>query len=298
MKTLIRFIINPRSGTSGKTGIPEIIRKNLDDSRFDVDIRFTEAPRHATKLAKEASGAGAAIVVAVGGDGSVNETAAGLIGTNTALGILPCGSGNGLARHHALPLDLDAAVRALNDVRIIDLDTFTVGDHFAIGTFGIGFDAHIAHLFAKAKSRGYATYVKLVLSEFSSFKPLPMLFDVDGHVHRRDCFLLTFANSSQFGNNAVIAPFADMQDGFLDISMMSKFPAYTAPHLIFRLTHNTLHKSRFYDMIRGKEIMVRNDGTMKGHIDGEPVVLTGDFKVKLHSGSMKFVVPAQSSPAR
>jgi diacylglycerol kinase (ATP) len=292
MKKRIRYIINPRSGTKSKEEIPAMIARltNSDDVAFE--ICFTEAPKHATQLARDAAEKNFDIVVAVGGDGSANETAKGLIGSKTALGIIPKGSGNGMARHLKIPLNHEEAVAVINSANQDTIDTLKINDEFCLGTIGVGFDAHIAHLFAKSEVRGYSTYVKLVLAEFYKYDSKKFRITVDGKELTKECFLLTFANSSQFGNNAVIAPFADVKDGIMDISMMKRFPAMVGPHLIYRLMNNNIHMSRFFDRTTGKEVLVHNEGTLLGHIDGEPVIFTGDQHIKVVPSSLCVVVPA------
>ncbi|MBK9412994.1 MAG: diacylglycerol kinase family lipid kinase [Bacteroidetes bacterium] len=285
----IRFIINPKSGATDKHSFTDWINSNIDRSIFECEITHTTAPHHATALARDAAENNFDIVVAVGGDGSVNETGAGLIGTKTALGIIPTGSGNGMARHMKIPIHFQKAVALLNTGTNELVDTLTVNNRPCIGTFGIGFDAHIAHLFAGAGTRGYSTYVKLVLAEFSKYKPVYFKIFADKKEYHLNCFLLTFANSSQFGNNAVIAPFADVKDGIIDISMLQKFPAYVAPHLVYRMMNNSIHNSRFFDRLNAKEILVRNETIVKGHIDGEPVELEGDIEIKVKPLSLNIV---------
>lgn len=291
MKKKIRYIINPKSGTKNKTDLVALINNNTDRDHAEINICYTQAPKHATQLAREAVEKNYDIVVAVGGDGSANETAKGLAGSKTALGIIPTGSGNGMARHLKLPLDPTQAIGVVNRSNAITIDTVNVNEEFCLGTIGIGFDAHIAHLFARSTVRGYATYVKLVLSEFYKYKPKTFHLNVDGNEYSRDCFLLTFANSSQFGNNAVIAPFADVQDGILDVSMMQKFPAIAAPHLIYRLMNNIIHQSRYFEIDKGKNITVKNDTNLLGHIDGEPVSFQGDMKINIVPASLKVIIP-------
>lgn len=291
----VRFIINPRSGTSSKSDLPELIRSRMNDQSFRFDLHFTERPLHARELSAEAEREGYAIVAVAGGDGTVNEAASALLHSETRLAILPAGSGNGLARHLGLPVKMERALDIIQLGKTISIDTFTAGSHVAIGTFGIGFDAHIAHLFARSKTRGYSTYVKLVLREFSSFPPVHIKLDIDGSPFSAGAFLLTFANSSQFGNNAVIAPFADITDGKLDITVMKPFPWYVAPPLIYRLTHNTLHQSKYYIHQTGSVIKVENPSILKGHIDGEPVELSGDFEVKIVPRSLKIIVPSAAT---
>ena len=290
-KKRIRFIINPKSGIHRKVDIPAIINRLIDDEKYEVGIYFTEAPGHATTLSSEAAKLHYEVVVAVGGDGSVNEVAKGLIASNTVLGIIATGSGNGMSRHLKIPMDIEKAIQVIFNGMIVKIDTVRVNEEFCIGTIGVGFDAHVAHLFAKSPKRGYSTYVKLVLSEFYKYKPLAYELIVDDQTISKECFLLTFANSSQFGNNAVIAPFADVRDGIIDISMMEKFPFYKAPHLIYRLMHNTIHQSKFFSMMKGKNIIVKNKGELKGHIDGEPVTFTTDLHVKIVPGSLSVLVP-------
>ncbi|MEO8086398.1 MAG: diacylglycerol kinase family protein [Bacteroidota bacterium] len=291
MNKRIRYIINPMSGTKGKEEIPFLIEKLTDRNDIDFEICLTKAAKHATELAQEAASKNYDIVVAVGGDGSANETAKGLFGSNTALGIIPTGSGNGMARHLKIPMDTSEAVLVINNAHLEKVDTISVNNEFCLGTIGIGFDAHIAHLFSQAKTRGYSTYVKLVLTEFYKYKSKLFLLNVDGKEIKRECFLLTFANSSQFGNNAVIAPFADVQDGIIEVSMMSKFPVFVAPHLIYRLMNNIIHQSRYFDMAKGKSIIVKNQGELQGHIDGEPVTFHGDLNIQIAPSSLTMVVP-------
>ena len=291
-KKKIRFIINPKSGTARRKDVPALVESILDRTRFDADIFYTKEQGHATTLAREAAGLAYDVVVAVGGDGSVNETAAGLLGSQTALGIVPAGSGNGLARHLLLPMDSRQAVKLFNNCRTEAIDTMEVNEHLCVGTTGVGFDAHIAHLFAHSTVRGYSTYVKLVLREFYKYKPSLRTLVIDGKEVSEECFLLTFANSSQFGNNAIIAPFADVKDGIIDVSIVNRFALYLAPHLIYRLMRNTLHQSRFFRMFKGKEICLRNEGPLMGHIDGEPVTFHGDLYVKIKPASLKVIVPA------
>lgn len=286
----VRFIINPKSGTRDKQDFVGQIESSIDKNLLELEIIFTKTAKHATILAAEAAQLGFDIVAIVGGDGSVNEAGAGLIGTKTALAIVPTGSGNGMARHMGIPMDFKEAVSLINTGIIETVDTLTINDRFCVGTFGIGFDAHIAHLFATAGTRGYSTYVKLVLTEFSKFKPLNFTIFADKKEYRISAFLLTFANSSQFGNNAVIAPFADVKDGIIDISIVRKFPVFVAPHLIYRMMNNTIHHSRFFDRLSGSQILVRNEGLLKVHIDGEPIEIEGDIEIKMNPLSLNIVV--------
>ena len=286
----IRFIVNPKSGATKKDNFSKWISTSIDHNKFIVDVVFTKEPGHASQLAKEAVDEAFDIVVAVGGDGSVNETAQGLMNSSVALGIVPTGSGNGMARHLNIPMNFIKAVELINDHRIMSIDTMLVNEKFCIGTFGIGFDAHIAHLFAQAGTRGYSTYVKLVLTEFSKYKSVNFKIIADQMEIYISSFLLTFANSSQFGNNAVIAPFADVRDGLIDISIIRKFPFLTSFNLIYKMMNNKIHLSKYFDRFVASEIIILNDEIVKGHIDGDPIILEGNIKVKMNPLSLNVVV--------
>jgi YegS/Rv2252/BmrU family lipid kinase len=291
MSKKVRFIINPRSGTNSKADLPGLIKRLLDPGEFDSEICFTEYPRHAYELSRSAMESGFDFVAVAGGDGTMNEAASALVRSNTTLALLPCGSGNGLARHLEIPLDLSRAIRLISSGKTMKIDTFTAGPFTGIGTFGIGFDAHVAHLFSKSIKRGYSTYVKLVLREFSRYPGIRSELEIDGKQFAEQVFLMTFANSSQFGNNAVIAPHADLTDGLIDLTLVRPFPWYAAPHLIYRLSANRLHKSKYYTCLQGSSIKVRNQGLIKAHIDGEPVLLEGDFTVQNVPHSLSIIVP-------
>jgi len=291
----IRFIINPKSGVMDKDGLPERI-KGFMRQENEFEICFTEAPKHGIELSREAAQKNYDIVVSVGGDGSANEAGKGLMGSESALGIIPTGSGNGMARHLKIPMKLEEAITVINTGKYERIDTIRVNNEFCLGTVGVGFDAHVAHLFAHSSKRGYATYVKLVLGEFYKYKARTHVMEIDGQTISKECFLLTFANSSQFGNNAVIAPFADVKDGIIDISFMKKFGFIYAPFLIRRLMNNSIHESKFFSMMRGKNIVLKNNFELQGHIDGEPVIFNNDLHVNIVPKSLNVIVPLNQIP--
>jgi YegS/Rv2252/BmrU family lipid kinase len=293
MKKKIRFIINPKSGARNKKHFSDWILQHTDRDLFEPEICFTEAPGHAAILSREAAENNYVMVVAVGGDGSVNETAQGLYGTGTSLGIIPTGSGNGLARHLRIPMDFVKAVQSLNHSIPFSMDSLRINDKLCLGTFGIGFDAHIAHLFAGAAKRGYSTYVKLVLKEFYKYPTYQYNMVVDGKSVVKEAFLLTFANSSQFGNNAVIAPFANVTDGKIDLVMVKKFPAIKAPQLIYRMMNNILFRSRYFESQHVTHAVVINSNSLKGHIDGEPVSFSGNIEIRMVPGSVNILRPSE-----
>jgi len=291
MRKKICFIINPKSGVQKKTGISDLVHRLVDKEKYEYEICLTEAPKHAISLSKEAAEKNHYAVISIGGDGSANEVAKGIHGTETALGFIPTGSGNGMARHLKIPMELEKALRVINSGRIEKIDIMQVNDELCLGTLGVGFDAHVAHLFAKSSMRGYYTYAKVVLREFYKYQPETYELAVDGKPFSEECFLLTFANSSQFGNNAVIAPYADVQDGIIDISMVRKFPLMAVPLLAYRLMNNLIFKSKYFSMMKGKNIVLKNNRELKGHIDGEPVLFNSDIHIKIFPASLNVIIP-------
>ncbi len=291
-KKKILFIINPISGVGRKKVIEKLVAECLDKQVYDYELSYTKAPGHATELSKEAAAKDFEVVVVVGGDGSVNESGKGLRGSNTALAILPTGSGNGLARHLKIPMKLDKAMEVINAGKVTDIDTASLNDHPFFGMAGVGLDAHIGWEFAKFGKRGFSSYIKVFLREFPKYKAQEYLLEIDGTQYTRKAVLISFANGSQYGNNATIAPQADLRDGLLDICVLKKFPAYSAAALAWRLFNNKMHKSKYLETLRGKNIsVVQKHNT--AHIDGEPLEAGNAIKVLVNPLSLKVIVPAK-----
>ena len=220
----IAFVINPVSGTKNKSNIRQIIEKELDTKLFEPIFVFTEHCGHAKELTKNFVEDGIKFVVAVGGDGTINETAGALIHTESALGIIPVGSGNGFALHIGIPKNVKKAVQKLNNANIVSVDYGLKNEQPFFCTCGVGFDAYVSTEFAKSGKRGFINYIKKSISCYFSYKPEKYSLlgnDIDMDIN---AFLITFANASQWGNNAYIAPKASITDGLLDIAIMSKFP--------------------------------------------------------------------------
>jgi YegS/Rv2252/BmrU family lipid kinase len=291
MKRKIRFIINPRSGIHSGGELPKLISALIDKNTFDVDIAHTQHAGHGEELSADAVKKNYFAVVAVGGDGSVQEAARAIAGTATLLGIIPKGSGNGFARHLGIPIRVKDALEIINRSNSKAVDVLRVNRRICINVFGIGFDGHIANLFSKMPVRGQATYVKLVLKRFSRFKPVELQLTADGKQHHLKSFLITFANGSQFGNNAAIAPQADVGDGLMDVCSIKKFPFAAAPSLIYLLMKKLLDRSRYYSMFRAKEVIIHPEYPIEGHLDGEPVVLDGEVRVEVVSKCLHVIVP-------
>lgn len=289
-KKSICFIVNPISGIGRQKVIEKLIDEQLDRSLFDYEIAYTKAAKHAIELSAEAAARNTDIVVAVGGDGSVNETAKGLVGTKTAMAIIPTGSGNGLARHLKIPLDLKKAMQVINTGKEVRIDSIRMNDEVFVNVAGIGFDAHIGWEFARFGKRGFSSYLKVISREFPKYKAQDFELVIDGKIIKKNAYLISFANGSQWGNNAYIAPTADISDGIMDIAILRDFKLLNGLAIGYRLFKKTLHKSSYLEIIKTKEIIVKQQGVI-AHIDGEPIEIGNELKIKVNPLSLKVIVP-------
>ncbi len=290
MKTKIAFIINPISGTGKKEDIPSLIKKGLDISIFEPEIVFTAHRCHGTELAKEFVEKGFPIVVAVGGDGTVNEVGRALIHTNTCLGIIPIGSGNGLARHLGIPMNTKKAIHQLNRSEPIFMDYGLVNNRPFFCTCGTGFDAYVSTEFAKGKKRGVMSYIEKIITGYFTYKSQNYHLQGEGIDLNSKAFVITFANASQWGNNAYIAPQASVQDGKLDISIMSNFPIIAIPTLALQLFAKTIDKDLFMTTLRSKDIKLTREESGPFHYDGEPYEEGKEISIKTIADGLKVLV--------
>ena len=280
-KKSIIFIINPISGTQEKDVIPKLIEEHLDKTLFHHQEVFTEYAGHAAELAQHYANEGIDIVVAVGGDGTVNEVARSLVHTHTALGIIPCGSGNGLARHLCIPLDPVRAIQLINYCQIEDFDYGVINELPLFCTCGMGFDAFISLKFAEAGKRGPITYVENVLREGLKYKPETYeVEDVSG-ARSYKAFLIACANASQYGNNAYIAPGATMKDGLMDVIIMEPFTALDAPQIAADLFMKTLGNNSKIHAFRTPSIHIHRSEPGAIHYDGDPIMTGTDIDVHI-----------------
>lgn len=293
----ITFILNPISGTVSKASIPALIEERVDRSKFTFSIEETQYAGHGTEIAAQAAYRGDDIVVAVGGDGTVNEVGKGLINTDTALGILPCGSGNGLARHLMIPMNAAKALDIINDGEIHKLDYGTINAMPFFCTCGMGFDAFISMKFAEAGKRGLVTYVQKVLEETARYKPETYeIVDNDGTSHYK-AFLISVANASQYGNNAFIAPQASMSDGLLNVIIMEPFDALEAPQVALELFNKTLDKNTKIKTFKTESILIHRSEPGLIHFDGDPKMTGADVEIRVHKGGINMVVNKNANKA-
>jgi len=290
MKSKIAFIINPFSGTGKKEDIPALIKQELDATVFDTEIAYTDQRGHGTILAKEFVDKNFQIIVAVGGDGTVNEVGQSLLHSNTALGIIPIGSGNGLARHLGIPMNIRKAIRQLNHSEPIFMDYGIVNGRPFFCTCGTGFDAYVSTEFAKGKKRGVMSYIEKIITGYFSYKSQNYHLLGEGIDLNSKAFVITFANASQWGNNAYIAPQASVQDGKLDISIMSSFPIIAIPTLALQLFAKTIDKDLFMTTLRSKKITLMREESGPFHYDGEPYVEGKEIEINTVADGLKVMV--------
>ena len=280
-KKELTFIINPISGTRSKKDLPAIIESRLDKDLFNYKLVYTEYSGHAAEIASQCAAEHEDIVVAVGGDGTVNEVARSLVHTETALGIIPFGSGNGLARHLCIPMDLKKALGVINACNIEAFDYGVINDLPFFCTCGMGFDAFISLKFAEAGTRGPITYVENVLKEGLKYKPETYEVEADDGKHRYKAFLIACANASQYGNNAYIAPGATMKDGEMDVIIMEPFDVFEAPQIAADLFMKTLPSHSKIKTFRTKHLHIRRKEPGAIHYDGDPIMTNPEVDVHI-----------------
>ncbi len=290
-KKKIAFIINPISGTGHKDVIPQMIPRHVDADKFTTEVLFTEYAGHATKLAAQRVADYYDVVVAVGGDGTVNEVASALTESKTALAIVPCGSGNGLARHLMLPMNIGGALDIINMCQIHSLDYGMINSHPFFCTCGMGFDAFISQKFAEAGKRGPLTYIENILKEGLKYQPETYELTLDGNeAEPYKAFLLSVANASQYGNDAYIAPQASMSDGWLDVVIMEPFDILEAPEVCIALMNKIINNSTKIKSFKARDIVVRRKAPGIIHFDGDPVEESDQLHISLRQKGIKVVV--------
>lgn len=289
-KKTVAFIVNPISGVVKKNWDPALVEEQLDQERFTYEVYVTQYAGHAEELALEERAKGTDILVAVGGDGTVNEVARAVVNSDTALAIIPCGSGNGLARHLMLPIDVKKSIQIINECQIHDLDYGIINEHPFFCTCGMGFDAFISMKFAQAGKRGAVTYIENVLREGLNYKPETYTIEDEEGKKRHKAFLISCANASQYGNNAYIAPKASMNDGLLDVIIMEPFSAIEAPQVAIEMMNKTLDNNQKIKTFRTKHIHIKREKPGYIHYDGDPVMSSADVDIRVVDGGIKIVV--------
>ncbi|MGV3641739.1 MAG: diacylglycerol/lipid kinase family protein [Adhaeribacter sp.] len=288
------FIVNPKSGSAaGRIDIGALLDVELDKTAIAPTLVETRYPGHATELARQAVSSGVRVVCAVGGDGTVNEVARGLVHSDTALAILPRGSGNGLARHLNIPMNLTHAVGILNGLHRSTIDSCQINGHPFFCTAGIGFDAHVSSVFAASARRGLRTYLQLVVQEFLKFKPQQATLQLEKDRLEADCFVVAFANAAQYGNNAYIAPMADIRDGLVDVCLIRSLSVQKAIALGYGMITKRIATSADAQYFKTPVVTVHSQEPFKFHADGDFMGEDTAFTVSIFPLSLQVIVPAE-----
>ncbi len=290
------LIVNPKSGTSAasKEKIVAEAEKILSEAGYTLKTAYTERRGHASELAAAASKAGVDLVIAAGGDGTVNETARALCFTNTPMAIIPCGSGNGLARHLNIPLNPRKALQLIASGRTETIDFCTANGEPFFCTFGMGFDAAVSDRFASHPDRrGLRNYVRAAIEEFFTYDSVEYTIRTDEETLREQAFIVACCNASQYGNNAWIAPKASVTDGLVDVTVLRRAGKLT--HLLsgLRVMTGSLHPTKKVKQIRTRHLHISRPEAGPSHLDGEVASLGKEIDVECHHGALKIFTPGE-----
>lgn len=276
------FIVNPISGVSRKERIVAFLKKK------GHNVVFTEYAGHAEVLARDAQ---AKVIVAVGGDGTVNEVARGIVGTDKVLGIIPCGSGDGLALHLGISRRYKRAYKTILEGKTEKIDSAEINGRPFFSVCGLGFDATVSERFASSKKRGVVNYIKTGLKTWRRYTPEKYIINIDGTEWENEAALITVGNSSQWGNNARITPKADIQDGILDITVVDMFSGIEMPALGLLLLTGKLERNSKVHCYRGKHITIRRAFDGPAHADGDWFKAGSTLDISIHPHSLNVIVP-------
>ena len=280
------FVVNPISGGADKSFLFHV-QRHLDFSKISYSIVYTEYAGHAEQLARDAV---ADIIVAVGGDGTVNEVARGIAGSDKVLGIIPCGSGNGLAYHLGISRNYKKALSVIKEGHIVSMDEGVVCGHSFFCTCGVGLDANVSLVFSRSKKRGFLTYVTDTYKVWKQYKPEEYKIIVDGVEYAGRAMLVTVGNANQWGNQARITPLASVSDGFLDMTILQPINFLEIPAIAFLLMTGHLYRSRKVVHKKGRRMVIHRARSGVAHIDGDPVFLGDKLDISIKEGCVKVLV--------
>ena len=290
-KINVQAIINPISGVGSKRKIPKMIEEVFSADKYALEISFTEYPGHASELARQAINAGVKCIIAVGGDGTVHEIARAMIHSDAVLGIIPKGSGNGLARELHIPMDVRRALDLIVKGHISTIDCCNANERIFFCTCGVGFDAAVSQKFAGEKHRGSLTYIKNTIAEYLGYRPEPYELQIDNQTIKEKAFLVACANASQYGNNAFIAPHANIQDGKMDITILSPFTPLDIAPLAIQLFTKQIDRNSKIKTFKGESVTIIRQKPGVMHLDGEPVMADSVIKISVIPRSLHVLTP-------
>lgn len=291
-----RLIINPISGTRSKAGLDRMVIDSLSPLGWEVEVVYTKGHGDATRLALSAIEKKCDAVLAAGGDGTINETAAALCGTGVVLGILPCGSGNGLARHLGIPIDLREGLKVIHEDHPADIDYATVNDRKFFCTCGVGFDAAVSAAFARKKTRGKFTYLQSTFETYANYEPEFYTIRANGKKLTEKAFLVAVCNASQYGNNAYIAPSASINDGLLDVTIIHAGNTLSTALVGVDMMTGMIERNMLIQTFRTDNIIIERERRGPSHLDGEPLEMDDCLDIRCHHNGLRVFTPTVVHP--
>lgn len=289
-KNHLTLVINPIAGTLTKDGVADWVPRRLEAMGYVVETRLTAGPGDATRIAAEAAARGDYGVLACGGDGTINEVARGLIGTETALGILPAGSGNGLARHIGVPVDVEMSLKVIEADNVAECDYGTVNGLPFFCTFGVGFDAAVSQRFARQGKRGFGTYIQSAIDEYIKYHSETYEIIADNEVITDRAFMVAVCNASQYGNNAFVAPAASIRDGLLDVTIVHEGNLFTQMLNSIELFTGSIGNHGRMRTFRTSSLTIRRSAPGPAHLDGESMELPAELEIKCEHKKLRIFI--------
>jgi len=280
-------IYNPFSGRRKLKHLPQLVVNLLADSNFNVLVWPTEKASDVTLLTERAIREKALMVVAAGGDGTINQVAASLVNTGICLGIIPLGSGNGFARHFNIPMNTEKAIQLLKTGHAKEIDTIWINRHCMVNVGGIGFDAHISSLFADNKKRGLQGYVKTIVKQLGYKSEHYKIFQNDRLIWQGPAFMISIANATQWGNNVRVHAGALPDDGLMNLVVLKQFSAIELPRILTNILQGKLHLNKKTKVYTGTDFKIEREREGSVHADGEPLWLGKEININIEPLSLK-----------
>ena len=288
-------IINPNSGTSRKTSIPELAYNILSENGSELYFVYTNEQGHVAQIIDDVAGQGFDVVIGVGGDGTINEVADAVRPTDMTMGIIPMGSGNGLARSLDIPMDPEAALEVIRKGYIKRIDCCEANGVPFFVTFGVGFDAQVTASYDQKSFRGPLSYVLSTVDQFIKHKSSLYRLHLNGEVIEQKAFLVTCANADQYGNNAIIAPEAELDDGLFDVVVIHNMSLLKAPQVAINLFTKNINESASIDIYRTDHLIIEREDADYAQVDGELLELGRRIEISIQKQQLPILVPLPKS---
>ena len=288
MSGTFAFVFNPKAGKKKNFELNLWLEKIIPKT-ISYNILEWKSPDDFNEIENQLQENNYDVVVACGGDGTVNRVAKTILNTERSLGIIPLGSGNGLARSLNIPILPEKAIEILLSGKQKRIDTASINGHSFFCTAGVGFDAHVGELFASSTTRGFWSYARISASELLRYSPLQYIIDVDGKTMETEAFLITACNAGQWGNNIYISPEAKMNDGLLHLSVVKPFPILSVAALGLRLLQKKIHQSNYVETLTGKKIVITRSTSGPIHFDGEPRRANHKIEIEIIPDSLTII---------